>query len=181
MTSLMGTFRDISLLSVALKILCTVVGTNLSSVVEEHGVLRREQAGFRKREECMGQVISLMEVLSRRRAAGRPSYVTFIDLEAAFDTVPHQALFARLRAVGITGPTLRFIEGLYRTSSMRLRFPGGGLSDAFALLRGVRQGCPLSAILFDIFIDTLFDDWVDDDGRSMAVEVPCAPARSVLM
>ena len=75
-------------------------------------MLRREQAGFRKREECMGQVISLMEVLSRRRAAGRPSYVTFIDLKAAFDTVPHQALFARLRAVGITGPTLRFIEGL---------------------------------------------------------------------
>ena len=108
----LGNFRGISLLSVALKILCTVVGTNLSSVVEEHGVLRREQAGFRKREECMGQVISLMEVLSRRRAAGRPSYVTFIDLKAAFDTVPHQALFARLRAVGITGPTLRFIEGL---------------------------------------------------------------------
>ncbi len=51
-----GNFRGIcriSLLSVALKILCTVVGTNLSSVVEEHGVLRREQAGFRKREECM--------------------------------------------------------------------------------------------------------------------------------
>jgi hypothetical protein len=110
------------------------------------------------------------------------THVTFIDLKAAFDTVPHQALFARLRAVGITGPTLQFIEGLYRTSSMRLRCPGGGLSSssaAFALLRGVRQGCPLSAILFDIFIDTMFDesddDWVDEDhGWSMAVEVPCA-------
>lgn len=174
-----GNLRGISLLSVALKILCMVVGSNLSSVVEEHQVLRREQAGFRKREECMGQVISLFEVLSRRRAAGRPSYVTFIDLKAAFDTVPHQALFARLRAVGVVGPTLRFIEGLYRTSSMRLRFPGGGLSDAFALLRGVRQGCPLSAILFDIFIDTLFDGWVDDDGISMAVEVPCVGSTSV--
>ena len=62
----------------------------------------------------MGQGISLMEVLTRRRAVGRPSFVTFIDpgLKAAFDTVPNQALFARLRAVGITGPTLRFIEGL---------------------------------------------------------------------
>ena len=167
-----GNLRGISLLSVALKILCTVVGTNLSTVVEDNKVLRREQAGFRKREECMGQVISLYEVLSRRRAAGRVSYVAFIDLKAAFDTVPHEALFTRLRAVGIVGPTLRFIEGLYRTSSMRLRFPGGDLSDAFKLLRGVRQGCPLSAILFDIFIDTLFDDWVDDDGRSLAVDVP---------
>jgi hypothetical protein len=52
----------------------------------------------------MGQGISLMEVLTRRRAVGRPSFVTFIDLKAAFDTVPNQALFARLRAVGITGP-----------------------------------------------------------------------------
>ena len=55
-----GNFRGISLLSVALKILCTVVGTNLSSVQvvepEKHGVLRREQAGFRKRESVWARV-----------------------------------------------------------------------------------------------------------------------------
>ena len=60
---------------------------------------------------------------------------------------------------------------------VRLRFPGGGLSDAYQLLRGVRQGCPLSAIM--IFIDTLFDDWVDDRGRSLAATVPCVGSTSV--
>jgi hypothetical protein len=60
---------------------------------------------------------------------------------------------------------------------VRLRFPGGGLSDAYQLLRGVRQGCPLSAIM--IFIDTLFDDWVDDRGRSLAATVPCVGSTSL--
>jgi hypothetical protein len=67
----------------------------------------------------MGQGISLMEALTRRRAVGRPSFVTFIDLKAAFDTVPHQALFARLRAVGITGPGGHC--GLLRVSSIERR------------------------------------------------------------
>jgi exonuclease III len=176
-----GNLRGISLMQTALKILCTMVATNLSMVVESERVLHREQAGFRRREECLSQVISLWEVLNRRRQFGKLTIATFIDYKAAFDCVPHEALFARLRHVGVVGPMLSFIEGLYETSSMRLRLPDGSLSEPFPLGRGVRQGCPISPMLFDIFIDTLFDDWVEVDDSdplhapvtsSLGVDVP---------
>ena len=122
----------------------------------------------------MGQVISLVEVLARRRAAGLHSFLGFIDLKSAFDCVPHAALFARLRQVGVVGPTLRFLTGLYASSVLEVRFGDGSMSDVYPLERGVRQGCPLSPVLFDVFIDSLFEDWVDDEGLPMAVSVPCS-------
>jgi exonuclease III len=168
----LGNLRGISLLQTSLKVLCTAVSINLCKVAESNNLLRREQGGFRQNEECLGQVVALHEILVRRRAAGTRSYVAFVDLKSAFDMVPHEALFARLAHVGIGGPVLQFIKGLYRSSSMRLRFPDGSLSEPYALQRGVRQGCPLSSILFNIYIDTMFDNWVDAAGVSVAVQVP---------
>ena len=167
--------RGISLMDMALKILCVVATQNLQQVFEENHVLRREQAGFRPREECLGQVAALWEILSRRRAEEGCTFASFIDFKTAFDTVPHEALFARLRRVGVHGPVYDFIVALYRGSTMRVRLPDGSLSDTINLGRGVRQGCPLSPTLFDLFIDTLFDEWVDDNGQQLGVLVPGVP------
>jgi hypothetical protein len=173
-----GNLRGISLMPVALKILCVVVAHNLQEVFERNHVLRREQGGFRPNEECIGQTIALWEILARRRAARKNTLVSFIDFRAAFDMVPHEALFARLRRVGVHGPTYDFIVALYRGSTMRVRMPDGSLGDPIALKRGVRQGCPISPTLFDLFIDTLFDDWVDTKGRPLGVIVPGVPSTA---
>jgi exonuclease III len=167
--------RGISLMSVALKILCVVAARNLQQVFEDNHVLRKEQAGFRPREECLGHVCALWEILARRRAARCMTVVSFIDFKTAFDTVPHEALLARLRRVGVSGRVYEFIAALYRGSTIRVRLPDGSLSVAIDLGRGVRQGCPLSPILFDLYIDTLFDEWVDEEGKQMGVTVPGVP------
>lgn len=169
--------RGISLMAVALKILCVVAARNLQSVFESNHVLRKEQAGFRPREECLGHVCALWEILARRRAARRMTVVSFIDFKTAFDTVPHEAILARLRRVGVSGRVYEFIAALYRGSTIRVRLPDGSLSEVIALGRGVRQGCPLSPILFDLYIDTLFDEWVDGEGKRLGVTIPGVPAK----
>ncbi|KAH6565067.1 hypothetical protein BASA62_007525 [Batrachochytrium salamandrivorans] len=113
-------------------------------------------AGFRKREECVGQVVSLVDIIQRRQNAGINTHVLFIDIRKAFDTVPVGALLWKLQNMGFPRRTLAFLKALYTSSSARAR-AGSLLSDPFPVQRGVRQGCPLSGLLFNLFINDILD------------------------
>ena len=84
-------------------------------------------------------------------------YVCFIDFRKAYDTVPHGALFYKLRRYGVTGKTYAFLHRLYEASTLRIRI-GDSLSEPIRLQRGLRQGCPLSPILFSIFINDILPE-----------------------
>jgi hypothetical protein len=71
-----------------------------------------------------------------------------------FDTVPRDALFQRLRDIGISETLLVAIMRLYESVLGRLRM-AHGLSDFIQSTIGVKQGCPLSPTLFGIYIDEL--------------------------
>jgi hypothetical protein len=79
--------------------------------------------------------------------------------------------FPKLEANGLTGHTLSFIKALLHTDSIvQVRageFPGI-LSDPIPIERGQRQGCPTSQILFNIFINDIFDGI-----EGLGCEVPC--------
>ena len=121
------------------------------------GGLRREQAGFRHREECVAHVASLIELAQRREKQGHPTYVAFIDLKKAFDTVPHSGLLYLLQKKGIQGKCHAFITALYAHGTFRVR-AGDLISETgYPLHRGVRQGDTLSPVLFDLFIDSALD------------------------
>ncbi|KAH9262807.1 hypothetical protein BASA83_013738 [Batrachochytrium salamandrivorans] len=51
---------------------------------------------------------------------------------------------------------MNFLSALYSTSNARIR-SGSLLSDPFPVQRGVRQGCPLSGLLFNVFINDVLD------------------------
>ena len=147
-------------MATVLKLVCVVLSDRVNDVAEERGLFSRAQAGFRRKEECMTQVAMVMEVIQRRRLAGRPTFAVFVDLKKAYDMVPHEALLAKLSRFGIRGRCLAFIKRLYGTSTIHVRVGGGAqalYSDLCQLLRRVRQGCPLSPLLFNIFIDDLPD------------------------
>ncbi|KAH9293842.1 hypothetical protein KI387_040956, partial [Taxus chinensis] len=74
----------------------------------------------------------------------------------AFDSVPREALFRRLRDIGISETLLTAIMRLYEEVLGRLR-TSVGLSDFIRSTIGVKQGCPLSPTLFGIYIDELED------------------------
>ncbi|KAH6595752.1 hypothetical protein BASA50_005588 [Batrachochytrium salamandrivorans] len=58
--------------------------------------------------------------------------------------------------MGFPRRTLAFLKALYTSSSSRAR-AGSLLSDPFPVQRGVRQGCPLSGLLFNLFINDILD------------------------
>jgi len=150
--------RGISLMSTLLKLVTKIA----SNRIQEHvPAVSKEQAGFRPGEECIQNVAALHDVCHlRRHHWSQPTYVAFMDLKKAFDTVPHAAMLHVLHAKGVRGKIYRFIEKVYQTGTfvIQSKHPTTTTTTPAPIQRGVRQGDTLSPLLFSLFIDHALKD-----------------------
>lgn len=79
-------------------------------------------------------------------------YLLFLDQEKAYDRVSHPFLWGSLKALGVPRKVRRCIKALYSQISLKIMI-NGFLSDAIEVHSGVRQGDPLSCILYNIFLE----------------------------
>ena len=155
-------FRGIALINTIVKLVTILVEKRLRGALEAVDFLVDEQAGFRSREECMAQVVAFYEVICRRSLASKNTYVAFVDFKKAYDYVPHEAALAKLKLAGIHGRCLQFLASLYSDGSLRLKVDGAPGVTSIDVLRGVRQGCNMSPLAFDIFINDILDTRGED-------------------
>ena len=78
----------------------------------------------------------------------------FLDQEKAFDRVNHEFLFKTMKAFGIGDRFIKWVQTIYSNATSILNV-NGHFSDKIPLKRGVRQGCPLSALLYVLVIEVL--------------------------
>ncbi|KAI3369560.1 hypothetical protein L3Q82_007769 [Scortum barcoo] len=102
----------------------------------------------------LDQLYTLRRVLEGLWEFAQPVHMCFVDLEKAFDRVPRGILWGVLREYGVRGPLLRAVRSLYDRSRSLVRI-AGSKSDLFPVHVGLRQGCPLSPVLFIIFMDRI--------------------------
>ena len=70
--------------------------------------------------------------------------------------MPHEGLLAKLRGYGFHGKLMKILEALYQCPRASVRV-GSHRSDPFDYMIGVRQGCPASPILFNLYINDVLD------------------------
>ena len=81
-------------------------------------------------------------------------FVLFIDTQKAFDSVDHDFMSAVLGKIGFPPWIINIVKGLLSRVSVTPVF-GGRTSVWIDILRGVKQGCPLSPLLFAVCYDPL--------------------------
>ncbi len=131
-------YRGITLLSLPGKVYARVLERRIRPIVEPR--IQEEQCGFRPGRGTLDQLYTLSKVLEGSCVCG---------LEKAFDCVPRGILWRVLREYGVRGPLLRAVRSLYDRSRSLVRI-AGSKSDLFPVHVGLRQGCPLSPVLFII-------------------------------
>ena len=78
----------------------------------------------------------------------------FIDFKKAYDTVNRDQLLQTLKHLGINGLFLKNIASMYEKTKYAIKLNKGHL-DAIDSNLGLKQGCPLSPILFNLYIDDI--------------------------
>ena len=82
-------------------------------------------------------------------------FVCFFDLRKAFDTVDRTRLFFDLLSqYRVGGKFLHVLQNIYTENKLFIKLEGG-LTHPFTTTTGVKQGCVLSPILFNLFINKL--------------------------
>jgi hypothetical protein len=84
------------------------------------------------------------------KGRGVPLYWCFVDLMKAYDTVPREGMWLVLRRFGVPESLVKVIRSFHDGMQAAVKL-GGELSDPFEVLQGLRQGCVMSPVLFNMY------------------------------
>ncbi|KAG1715012.1 Multidrug resistance-associated protein 4 [Nymphon striatum] len=147
--------RTISLIVHASKIMLKMLTRRVE--YRANSFIGKDQFGFRK-ERGTREAIGVMRTISKRYLEhGKDVYVCFIDYEKAFDRVNWTYLLKLLKQLEVDWRDRKLITALYMNQSAVMRV-GGNTSDKCTLGRGVRQGCLMSPVLFNIYGEAMIQD-----------------------
>jgi Reverse transcriptase (RNA-dependent DNA polymerase) len=99
-------------------------------------------------------------------------YACFIDYQRAFDNVQHEKLANILKRIGIDDRDLRIIMNLYWNQTASVRVDGENTEEV-TIQRGVRQGCVLSPLLFNLYSEEIFREALDGQHEGILVNGEC--------
>lgn len=112
-------WRGICLLDIASKILDSVLVQRLQKVMEEEGM--ESQTGFRYFRGTIDGAFTVINALRKRQEHNLESYVAFIDLIKAFDSVPRAALWKVLLKFGFPRHFVRVVMRLHTGAVMKFK------------------------------------------------------------
>ena len=75
-----------------------------------------------------------------------------MDLEKAYDTIDRQVMWQMLRVYGLGGKLLKAVQSFYTDSRACVRV-GTDVSEWFPVNVGLRHGCVMSPLLFNVYMD----------------------------
>jgi len=146
-------WRPISLLNVDTKILSKTIASKLKVVLPT--LVKSDQTAYvtgRFIGESCRLISDVIEIADKLNLEG---WLVTMDIQKAFDSVDHDFLFCALENAGFGGSFLNWVKILVKNQESCV-YNAGTATSYFDLLRGCRQGDPISAYLFILVIEVFF-------------------------
>ena len=144
--------RPISVTNAINRIIASVLCRKLRPAIED--ILSDKQLGFISGGSTGGNISFFNQLQVRDKDQRQQGYLLFLDFEKAFDSISHKYLLKILKFIGIPSWACNMIDNLM--TDVRAIVATPYLSEfGFPVHRGVKQGCPLSPLLFALAIDPL--------------------------
>jgi hypothetical protein len=146
-------WRPITLLEVIVKLAGALVADRLMVILDKRGL--EEQCGFMRSRGTSDGSFSLKVALQKRREHGLDTWVLFVDLVKAFDSIDRQLLYDILLRFGVPKLLVDKVRMLHTNVSATFT-----IEDVERIVKsavGVKQGDTLAPILFLFVMQAAFE------------------------
>ena len=147
-TSIIRNWRLISLQLTVCKLYSALIARQIASWAISSSTLSPAQKGFLAYDGCTEHNFLLRSMITNSRRRKRNLLLTWLDLIEAFSSVSHNLLVFMMVRLGLAGSVLQTVRDIYSHASVSIRTGRESYTSSIPQERGVKQGCPLSTILF---------------------------------
>ena len=145
-------WRPISLLNTDYKLLTHVLANRIQEVLSD--IISKDQSGYLKGRYIGLNIRTIIDIISNVEENNDSALLTFLDFEKAFDKINWTFMFKTIDKFGFGVNFQKWVKILY-TDIESCVINNGVTSKYFHPKCGIRQGCPLSALLFILCVETL--------------------------
>ena len=147
-------WRPITLSNTMGKVYSSVLAARMEGWAMSTGRLTLSQKGFLAYEGCAEHSFLLQSLIQDARRARKGFSVAFLDFTNAFGSVPHSSLWDSLSWLGLAPSSIDCLRRLYQGCTTQIRAQTG-LTVPIPIQSGVKQGDPISPILFNLAVEPL--------------------------
>lgn len=147
-------YRPLTVTSTIYRVFARIVKENMATWAEGSGVLTELQGGFRRYRRLEDNLFTITQCIEVARKEERSLLCCFLDIAKAYDSVPHDVLILYLEELGLPHQWLTLIRWLYSGNTVKTEL-NGAKSEEVTVTRGLRQGCPLSPLLYILYVSGL--------------------------
>jgi len=130
------------------------MNNRLTSFCIDKGLISYNQIGFRKGFRTSDHIFTLKTLIDKSLCNNQKLYACFVDFKKAYDTVWRKGLLYKLLKMGISMKFVNLLKSMYSELKFCVSLENG-LSLPVKSQVGLKQGCSLSPLLFNIFINDL--------------------------
>jgi len=142
---LIENYRPISLTNYDYKILTFILSKRLQKVVDK--LIHPDQTGYIKGRYIGNNARHVLDIFELVNSQNMSGAIVSLDFQKAFDSLEWNFMSCALEKYNFGPKFLHWINVLYNKPSFVIK-NNGWLSQNVNMSRGIRQGCPISALLF---------------------------------
>jgi len=166
-------YRPITLLNCCLKIITKILANRLQKVILK--IVHRNQYGFIKGRTIQDCLAWSFEYIHQCQRSSCEIMLLKLDFAKAFDTIEHAPMMEIMKHMGFDDKWLGWMNSIFG-SGVSSVFLNGVPGRKFQCKCGVRQGDPLSPLIFVLAAD-LLQAAVNDDFAQGLIDLPIPCSR----